>query len=799
MENLTEVYDQLRGHGLIVPSIETGRIVRCAVEGDREKRGWYILHEMPIDGGKSLLVGSYGIWHGNDNGAIKIELDKKQQLSDEQKQAIKKRLAEDRKKAAAARKHRNKIAASKADSAWRKGSESGHCDYLDKKQVQGIGVRYTENGAMMIPMLDTSGQIHGLQFIFDSVKGADKIQKFKRNKTYWPEGLDKKGHFHLIGSPVDLILVAEGYATAASLYMATGLPVAVAFDAHNLKHVAENLKKRYSATILICADDDSLSTCSSCSAKIDINPSTDCPQCGQPHGKKNTGIQSASLAAMELGCHWIPPEFTDKSARLSHYQSNKGKLTDFNDLHLIDGLHTVRTQIDAALDRFGIRGKLRASAGGTKQGERGDGQLRPIDTVDELIERFALVYGKGGMVFDRKEHILLTTSDMRDACQSRELSRRWQESPLRQIVRAENVGFDPSEEDPNITCNLWSGWPTQPKKGSCEVLLDLLDYICREDDRNSDMFEWVLKWLAFPIQNPGAKMKTSLVIHGPQGTGKNLFFECVMKIYGCYGRILNQDAVEDKFNDWASKKLFLIADEVVARSDLYHVKNKLKNFITGDWIRINPKNMSAYEERNHVNMVFLSNERMPVVLEEDDRRYAVIWTPPKLEKQFYIDIAAEIKAGGIEALHDYLLNYPIDGFNEHTKPPLNKAKQELINLSKDNVLRFYDDWRHGEIDHIPHVPVLSDDLYDLYKHWSSKQGHKAAPLNRVIDTLSKRPGMSKVRKRYLNGTVQSNPKFFLFPEFAKELPPGNSESGWLGECVKDFKDALKELKGVNYD
>lgn len=33
----------------------------------------------------------------------------------------------------------------------------------------------------------------------------------------------------------------------------------------------------------------------------------------------------------------------------------------------------------------------------------------------------------------------------------------------------------------------------------------------------------------------------------------------------------------------------MIADEVVARQELYHVKNKLKSFVTGEWIRINPK------------------------------------------------------------------------------------------------------------------------------------------------------------------------------------------------------------------
>ncbi|MFP3345258.1 DUF5906 domain-containing protein, partial [Halomonas sp. SIMBA_159] len=83
---------------------------------------------------------------------------------------------------------------------------------------------------------------------------------------------------------------------------------------------------------------------------------------------------------------------------------------------------------------------------------------------------------------------------------------------------------------------------------------------------------------------------------GPQGTGKNMFFDEYMKLFGDYGRVLDQAALEDKFNDWASRKLFLLADEVVARTEVYHLKNKLKALITGDRIRINPKNIQAYEE-----------------------------------------------------------------------------------------------------------------------------------------------------------------------------------------------------------
>lgn len=796
MKNYNDVLNQFVNYGLLVSHVEVGRLVRCKVDGDREKRGWYIVHELVIPGKDSVLVGTYGIWRGDDNGLMKIELDKDDQLTKEQIAAVRARVTEDKKRAEAEKNRRAKAAADRAGKAWYKGCAQGHINYFDKKNVQSHGVRYTERGAAMVPMLDVHGQVHGIQFILDSKKHKDDIKKYGRNKHYWPPGLSKKGHFHLIGgTPFDVVMIVEGYSTGATTFEATGIPTIVAYDANNLVSVGKEIKKHYKGIkIIFCADDDAFSKCLNCKESVNVNDSTECPHCNKPHKKKNTGVEVAGLAAMKLGCNYIKPVFSDEIGRFDHYCKNKGKLTDFNDLQLVEGLHAVRSQIEDAITRFDLRRNAPQNAGNNKQGGGESDQLKPISSSEELLDRYCLVYGKGGMLFDQQEHMLVTLSDMRDACLSRETHRRWQESPNRAIVRPENVGFDPAGDDKEVTCNLWAGWPTTQKKGNCELALELLQYMCNVEDGGIEMYEWVLKWLAYPIQNPGAKMKSTVVVHGPQGTGKNLFFEMVMTMYGRYGRTIDQSAIEDKFNDWASGKLYLIADEVVARSDLYHVKNKLKAFITGDWIRINPKNMAAYEERNHVNLVFLSNERMPVVLEQDDRRHAVIWTPEKLSESYYKDIALEIKNGGVEALHHYLVNLPLGDFNPHQKPPMNQAKRDLIELGKDNIIRFYQDWQKRDLDGVEVMPVLSGDLYELYKAWANKQGVRAAPMNKAVDAIYKQPLVKKVRKRFLDGTKQSNPKFFIYPPNSLEMNPGNSESGWLGQCVEDFRESINEYK-----
>jgi hypothetical protein len=70
--------------------------------------------------------------------------------------------------------------------------------------------------------------------------------------------------------------------------------------------------------------------------------------------------------------------------------------------------------------------------------------------------------------------------------------------------------------------NLFNGFGMEPKAGEYNLILELLFHLCGEDQ---DVFHWVVCWLAYPLQNPGAKMATSIIMHGDEGSGKNLFLK----------------------------------------------------------------------------------------------------------------------------------------------------------------------------------------------------------------------------------------------------------------------------------
>ncbi|MDR1660103.1 MAG: ssDNA-binding domain-containing protein, partial [Desulfovibrio sp.] len=105
--------------------------------------------------------------------------------------------------------------------------------YLEQKQVQGFGVKVDAQGNLIVPGRNASGAIRTILTI------TPELKKFE-------QGAEVKGTFHLIDpgknqdSKNSMILIAEGYATAASVHMGTGLPVVCAFNTNNLLPVAKS-------------------------------------------------------------------------------------------------------------------------------------------------------------------------------------------------------------------------------------------------------------------------------------------------------------------------------------------------------------------------------------------------------------------------------------------------------------------------------------------------------------------------------------------------------------------------------
>ncbi|MDK6078938.1 DUF5906 domain-containing protein [Massilia varians] len=373
------------------------------------------------------------------------------------------------------------------------------------------------------------------------------------------------------------------------------------------------------------------------------------------------------------------------------------------------------------------------------EGGAGGGKL------GEMLDNLTLLRGTE-TVWDGIGQQVMTLGAVR-ADYTAELTSKWQEHAQRKTIEARNLVFDPTQTaDPVSHVNIFLGWPLSPKENDklVEPILALLASLCDAEDKVAECVEWILRWLAYPLQHPGAKMQTALLMFGEkQGTGKSLFFQDVMlPIYGDYGTVASQHQLDSSFTAWRSRKLFVLFEEVLSRDDKYSHNGTLKYMITGKTMSINQKNLPERDERNHMNSAFLSNEPQPIPIELEDRRFMVIEARRKQDPDFYAEVQRSIVAGGIEAFYHFLLNLPLDDFNEHTKPPMTLAKERVIEFGLAGWMSFHRTWKDGYLD-APYCSCLSEDLYIIYKRWCDKSGEKPLTLCKFAGLIASREHKAK--------------------------------------------------------
>ena len=163
-------------------------------------------------------------------------------------------------------------------------------------------------------------------------------------------------------------------------------------------------------------------------------------------------------------------------------------------------------------------------------------------------------------------------------------------------------------------------------------------------------------------------------------------------------------------------------------------------------------------------MIFLSNEVMPAVLERDDRRHMVVWTPEKMDPRFYETVRIEIENGGVEALHHFLLNVQLGDFKPWTQPLMTKAKADLIDISLGGSERFVNEWL-GKMMPLPVCACRSEDLYDAFRHWCQRNGAKGPQLAVFVAEAVKRMKGSKDRRRHYVGddSTSTRQSTIVFP------------------------------------
>lgn len=418
--------------------------------------------------------------------------------------------------------------------------------------------------------------------------------------------------------------------------------------------------------------------------------------------------------------------------------------------------------------------------GWKKQPEKGD-------PLVAMLQRFVYIYPSKN-AWDREYQDIVPLEALK-ALKPNEFS-RWMEHPNREWRHQDDIVFDPTQRaDPDTKINTFTGIPLTADQEAtasgyykCGGIIALLKHLCNEDE---EVYDWVVRWLAYPLQHVGAKLDTALLFHSDiQGSGKSLFFGRVMTaIYGEYASVLGQHQLESQYTDWRSRLLYAVFEEVLSRTEKHNQMGTIKHMITGPTQRIERKFVSGWEEANHMNGVFLSNEIQPFPLEPSDRRFLVVWPNRTLYENLQMRVSMELDNGGPEAFYQYLLDYPLGNFNPHSKPLQTRARDRVVEFSLPNFEVFYRDWKAGDLD-IPFTSCTTRDLYLYYRKWCSATGNRPLTETKLITIFSSR--LTKSRERYTIGVNGYQAMMFVMDD----PPPDKSKAAFLGELVDTFRRCI---------
>ena len=122
------------------------------------------------------------------------------------------------------------------------------------------------------------------------------------------------------------VIIAEGYATAATIHQATGLPVIAAFNAGNIAPVAQVYRDRHpERTVIIAGDNDH-----------------------QKEADHNVGRRKAEEAAVSVGGYTLLPDFAadDRGTDWNDYQRTNG--VEATTQAIMTGVRAIQAQSIAA-------------------------------------------------------------------------------------------------------------------------------------------------------------------------------------------------------------------------------------------------------------------------------------------------------------------------------------------------------------------------------------------------------------------------------------------------------------------
>ena len=214
--------------------------------------------------------------------------------------------------------------------------------------------------------------------------------------------------------------------------------------------------------------------------------------------------------------------------------------------------------------------------------------------------------------------------------QQSELGMKHVQALIDHVLSRQVYGFDcvssqgpvvPSEDGPLL--NLYAPPEIEPAAGKFPRIEKILSVLSGEDEEVQD---WLIHWSGAITQHPERRSMVAVLCLSPQqGIGKSMYGRLLAHIIGeRNSAIVSNRSLRDSFNANFVTKLLVLADEVGIGGRDNDVIASLKAYITDDRVPCRAPYAARTEVQNRMTWWMTSNERRPLMIEEDDRRFTVL-------------------------------------------------------------------------------------------------------------------------------------------------------------------------------
>lgn len=297
---------------------------------------------------------------------------------------------------------------------------------------------------------------------------------------------------------------------------------------------------------------------------------------------------------------------------------------------------------------------------------------------------------------------------------------------------------DPDYVNDGSVYNTFTGykWPKNKCIKNDKNIEPMLYHIkhrwCQDDEK---LYNYVIRWMAFTIQRPHIRAKTTIVLRSQMGSGKGIVVQLLANIIGeqYFLQPTGMNDVLGNFNSLCKNKLILFMDELMWSGN-HEAGNKLKKLITEPTISISQKYTPTQVFDNNLNLIIASNEEWVVPAGLKARRFCCLETSEELcgkrtqEKQNIINELASVKP---EHFGYFLFNYDISDFNIEDVPITGLLKEQKA-FSASPLIKFVHDLLYDG--HVYHQKlddvrgVLKSDIYDYYQKSRYFNKHKTKSM-----------------------------------------------------------------------